>query len=144
MQGPQQEVQGPPVNRKYVQGPQNMWPLHTSGALAPLFVVLAPISIYQICGPCTWPLHLFSWPLPMATQNSHENCKKLIISKLPSRSKTMGQISNDFDCSSKVGGKYFLVNQDCRSNNSSTSVKRTLSVMQSSEEFAWFFKMFFF
>jgi hypothetical protein len=39
-----------------------MQPLHTSEALAPLFVALAhiqvalvPISIYGICGPCTWP-----------------------------------------------------------------------------------------
>ena len=49
-----------------------VWPLHTSEALAPLLVALAhiqvalaPISIYRICGPCTWPLHLFSWPLHM-------------------------------------------------------------------------------
>ena len=41
MQGPQQEVQGPPVNRKYVQELQNMWPLHTLEALATLFVALA-------------------------------------------------------------------------------------------------------
>ena len=51
VQGPQQEVQGPPVNRKYVQGPQNMWPLFLwplhpylfTGllALAPLLVALA-------------------------------------------------------------------------------------------------------
>ena len=30
VQGPQQEMQGPPVNTKYVQGPQNIWPLHMS------------------------------------------------------------------------------------------------------------------
>ena len=49
-----------------------MWPLHTSEALAPLLVALAPISIYQICGPCTWPLHLFSWPLhrPLPQENA--------------------------------------------------------------------------
>jgi hypothetical protein len=47
-----------------------MWPLHTSEALAPLLVALAhiqvalaPISIYRICGPFTWPLHLFLLPL---------------------------------------------------------------------------------
>ena len=41
-----------------------MWPLHTTEALAPLIVALAhiqvalaPISIYLIGGPCTWPLH---------------------------------------------------------------------------------------
>jgi hypothetical protein len=41
-----------------------VWPLQTSEALAPLLVALAhiqvalaPISIYRICGPCTWPLH---------------------------------------------------------------------------------------
>ena len=69
MQGPQQEVQWPQVNRKYVQGPHNMWPLHTAEAFAPLFVALAhiqvalaPISIYWICGPCTWPLHLENAP----------------------------------------------------------------------------------
>ena len=50
-----------------------MWPLHTSEALAPLpvalahiQVALAPISIYQICGPCPWPLHILLWPLPQA------------------------------------------------------------------------------
>ena len=56
-----------------------MWPLHTSEALAPFFVALAhiqvalaPISIYQICGPCTWPLHLFLWPLhrPLPQENA--------------------------------------------------------------------------
>jgi hypothetical protein len=45
VQGPQQEVQGPPVNRKYVQGPQNMGPLHTSEALAPLLVALAHVQV---------------------------------------------------------------------------------------------------
>ena len=47
-----------------------MWPLHTTEALAPLIVALAHIqvalaliSIYLIGGPCTWPLHLSSWPL---------------------------------------------------------------------------------
>ena len=41
-----------------------MWPLNTIEALAPLIVALAhiqvalaPISIYLIGGPCTWPLH---------------------------------------------------------------------------------------
>ena len=41
-----------------------MWPLHTTEALAPLIVALAhiqvalaPISIYMVGGPCTWPLH---------------------------------------------------------------------------------------
>ena len=50
-----------------------MWPLHTSEALAPLLVALAhiqvalaPISIYRICGPCTWPLHMALAPLLMA------------------------------------------------------------------------------
>ena len=49
-----------------------MWPLHTTEALAPLIVALAliqvalaPISIYQICGPCTWPLHR---PLPQKNE----------------------------------------------------------------------------
>ena len=55
-----------------------MWPLHTTEALAPLIVALAhiqvalaPNSICQICGPCTWPLHLFSWPLhrPLPQKN---------------------------------------------------------------------------
>ena len=55
-----------------------VWPLHTSEALAPLLVALAhiqvalaPNSICQICGPCTWPLHLFSWPLhrPLPQKN---------------------------------------------------------------------------
>ena len=32
-----------------------MWPLHTSEALTPLFVALAPNSFYQMCGPCTGP-----------------------------------------------------------------------------------------
>ena len=70
VQGPQQEVQGPPINRKYVQGPQNMWPLHTSEVLAPPcgpckyssspcslhpFVVLAHGPCTSSGGPCTGP-----------------------------------------------------------------------------------------
>jgi hypothetical protein len=56
-----------------------MWPLHTTEALAPLIVALAhiqvalaPISIYRICGPCTWPLHLFLGPLhrPLPRENA--------------------------------------------------------------------------
>ena len=57
-----------------------MWPLYTTEALAPMIVALAhiqvalaPICIYRICGPCTWPLHLFSWPLlwPLHLENVH-------------------------------------------------------------------------
>ena len=84
------EVQGPPVNRKYVQGPHILWPLHTSEALAPLLVTLAhiqvalaPNSISQICGPCTWPLHLFLWPLhrPLPQKNEPFQLSKRYFSK---------------------------------------------------------------
>jgi hypothetical protein len=41
-------------------------------ALAYIQVALAPISIYRICGPCTWPLHHFLWPLhsPLPQENA--------------------------------------------------------------------------
>jgi hypothetical protein len=56
-------VQGPPVNKKYVQGPQNMWLLDTLEALAPLLVALAHVQvalepIFYL--PDLWPLHLES------------------------------------------------------------------------------------
>ena len=66
VQGPQQEVQGPPVNRKYVQGPQ-IWspcthqrPLHISKRpLHPFLfsgcVALAHGPCTSSCGPCTGP-----------------------------------------------------------------------------------------
>jgi hypothetical protein len=48
-----------------------MWLLHTSEALEHIQVALAPNSLYQMCGPCTWPLHLFLWPLhrPLPQKN---------------------------------------------------------------------------
>ena len=85
-----------------------MWPLHTSEALAPLLVALAyiqvalaPISVYWNCGPCTCPLHFFSWPLhwPLHLENApfwpskrySSSCDSLIrpgvylIQKLPNK-----------------------------------------------------------